>query len=265
VFPSILGPVWIRTIQEQLNALRAADRSLSLPGASSHRYANNPPLSEAQVREFEERFQVRLPDDYRDYLLAVGNGGAGPDFGVFRLGFHADGHDRVRWEQGRDVGTLSAPFPFSQPWNLPAGFWPKDEEDAEAVVPDGIIEASARELERVGVQLHRDRIGRLDIMKNPFTRQPIPVTLGLLVMNAYYSPALLNGCIPVNTEGCNLSGWLVVTGPERGNVWRDLRADYEGIAPAESASAKRLTFREWYAGWIDEYLATVSRRTSGRS
>jgi hypothetical protein len=102
-------------------------------------------------------------------------------------------------------------------------------------------------------------------LKNPFTRQPIPVTLGLLVMNAYYSPALLDGCIPLNTEGCNLSGWLVVTGPERGTVWRDLRADYAGIVPAESTSAKHLTFREWYEAWIEECVATVSRRAPGRS
>jgi hypothetical protein len=238
-----------------LNALRAADRSLSLPGASSHRYANNPPLSETQVREFEEQFEVRLPEDYREYLLSVGNGGAGPDFGVFRLGFHADGHDRVRWEQGRDVGTLSAPFPLSQPWNLP-GFWPEDE---DAVVSDAVIEASARELERLGIQLHRDRIGRRDLVKNPFTGEPLPVTLWLLVTEAYYSAALLNGCIPLNTEGCNLSGWLVVTGPERGHVWRDLRVDHEGIVPAESARARRLTFRDWYEGWIEDCVATVKR------
>ena len=77
-------------------------------------------------------------------------------------------------------------------------------------------------------------------------------------MNAAYSNNLMDGTIPIATQGCNLGVALVVSGAERGNVWHDLRADSEGIVPASVPGMSRLTFLQWYEAWLDGSLAHVS-------
>jgi hypothetical protein len=39
-------------------------------------------LDEAQVVEFERRYSLRLHDDYRRFLIVVGNAGASPYYGI---------------------------------------------------------------------------------------------------------------------------------------------------------------------------------------
>ena len=55
-----------------------------------HRYRMQPTATEAEVNAFEQKNHVSLPADYRDFLLQIGNGGAGPAFGVFSLGTYED-------------------------------------------------------------------------------------------------------------------------------------------------------------------------------
>jgi hypothetical protein len=243
--------MWIDDAKKKLAQLRAADPAVKLFGASTHKYRMRAPLIESDVDAFERRIEIRLPEDYREFVMLAGDGGTGPHYGIYRLGYHIDLNDEwVRWEPGRDVGVPSKPFHFTKPWNLPDGFWPEDD---RTVATDAAIEAAARELECLGVDLRRERIG--ETLKNPFTKKPLPVTLGLLVQEAYYSLELLNGAIPLCSEGCNLFSWLVVTGAERGHVWRDLRADCEGIVPAQRERLARVTFREWYEDWLETMLA----------
>jgi uncharacterized protein (TIGR02996 family) len=64
----------------------------------------NPTLSETELVAFEAEYRVALPDEYRLFLRAVGNGGLGPGEGLLRL---ADAVDR---SHSRDLDT---PFPFS--------------------------------------------------------------------------------------------------------------------------------------------------------
>jgi hypothetical protein len=50
-----------------------------------HQYQFNPCLNESDITRFEQQFGVKLPEEYRDFLLIVGNGGAGPDYGILSL------------------------------------------------------------------------------------------------------------------------------------------------------------------------------------
>jgi hypothetical protein len=49
------------------------------------RYELEPALSEGQVRLFEQRYNVTLPESYRSFVTAVGDGGAGPQHGLWPL------------------------------------------------------------------------------------------------------------------------------------------------------------------------------------
>lgn len=55
-------------------------------GASRHHYKLNPPVSKAFVREMEEKYHFRLPEDYVQFITEVGDGGAGPDYGIEPFG-----------------------------------------------------------------------------------------------------------------------------------------------------------------------------------
>lgn len=79
-------------------------------GVQEHQFRMNPTLSEDALLTFETRHGIRLPEDYRAFLRNVGNGGAGPYYGILPLERWAD-----EWEpdeQGDDV--LSQPCPLSE-------------------------------------------------------------------------------------------------------------------------------------------------------
>jgi len=88
----------IAVLGDMLHRLRAADAGFRVFGSEQHGYRVGPILSEAELAAFESANRFRLPEDYRRFLAAVGNGGAGPFYGLEPLGTF-----------GRD---LSRPFPF---------------------------------------------------------------------------------------------------------------------------------------------------------
>jgi hypothetical protein len=90
----------IANLSELLRRLRAADVQRRVFGSDRHGYRLGPALSEAELVSFESAQRVILPEDYRCFLATVGNGGAGPFYGLELLGAF-----------GRD---LSKPFPPTQ-------------------------------------------------------------------------------------------------------------------------------------------------------
>ncbi|MDW8264101.1 MAG: SMI1/KNR4 family protein [Gemmataceae bacterium] len=105
-------------IRHGLERLRTAKRQPKVFGAESHRFKLHPPLSESTVRKFEAKHHIRLPEDYRGFLLNLGNGGAGPFYGVFKLGEMDDCYGFKKWKEGDGfVGLLAKPFPHTAAWN----------------------------------------------------------------------------------------------------------------------------------------------------
>lgn len=189
-----------------LETLRRRDVDLRVFGANDHRYALNPPLTASQVSDFESRYGVQLPEDYRDFLLTIGNGGAGPGYGLERLGC-AYG---ANWSENPGlVGDLSRPFPYNEAWN------------EESMPPSSPLE---------------DHYWQQD---------------------EYWGPTHVNGAVPICHHGCNLRQCLIVTGPEKGHVWFDDRADWQGLYPDTAPGLARISFLDWYCRWLKASLEAV--------
>ena len=75
-------------------------------GEEKHGFRLNPPLSEWQVRDFEDRHGIRLPEGYRLFLLHLGDGGAGPYYGLHPLSRALDLADEPT------EGDLARPCPL---------------------------------------------------------------------------------------------------------------------------------------------------------
>lgn len=52
-------------------------------GSDNHSFMLNSPITLKELEAFEQKEAILLPQDYRQFLLEVGNGGAGQDYGLF--------------------------------------------------------------------------------------------------------------------------------------------------------------------------------------
>jgi hypothetical protein len=91
----------IRRLGELVHRLRNVDSGFRVFGSKQHKYQLGRKLSEVKLSAFESAERVKLSEDYRCFLATVGNGGAGPLYGLEPLG-----------NFGRD---LSRPFPLTKP------------------------------------------------------------------------------------------------------------------------------------------------------
>ena len=103
------GALW-RPVRQALRELSSSDLRRLRFGASGHRYHLRAPLSEARLEALEVTCGVRLPDDYRDFLLEVGDGGAGPYYGL------------VPFDQQAQQDLAAGPF-ITPKANAPARPW----------------------------------------------------------------------------------------------------------------------------------------------
>lgn len=84
------------------------------------RYTLDSVWTEARVATFESRYQCRLPEDYRGFLLHCGVAGPGPDDGIFAPDQHFSGSGYK--DCLCDDPDLGMSFPFPEEWNnLPEG------------------------------------------------------------------------------------------------------------------------------------------------
>lgn len=71
----------------------------------AHRFLMGPRLTESNVSAFEQKRGIRIPNDYRAFLLHVGEGGAGPYYGLLPLKRWADLAEKQE-------GSLAVPSPL---------------------------------------------------------------------------------------------------------------------------------------------------------
>lgn len=116
-----------------LEELERRDSGRRLFGSAEHDYKLNRPTPVSQVEAFENTHGIALPEDYRYFITEIGNGGAGPYYGLFPFGQLDDGRS---WEQGDLIGDVSRPFPHVEAWNLPSSFWQQEPDISPETPPD---------------------------------------------------------------------------------------------------------------------------------
>ena len=82
-----------------------ADPELKVFGASSHKYQFAPPIDMKEVLAFEQKHDIKLPENYVRILTELGNGGPGPYYGLYPLSrIETDYSDHI----GSDITFLDA-------------------------------------------------------------------------------------------------------------------------------------------------------------
>ncbi len=203
-------------VTDALAFLRSAQ--LRVFGADVHGFRLNPPLPEADVIAFENVHNVSFPHDFRQFLTDVGNGGAGPFYGVLPLGKMDDNFGLKTWQEDDGfVGILSEPFPLEEEWN----------------------DISSQPSSELADQDEAEYWRQMDAFQN-----------------TYWGSSLVNGAIPICNEGCALRIWLVLSGAQAGYLWEDRRSEYAGLTPLRLANGTSATFTGWYDAWLNDCLNT---------
>lgn len=87
----------VERIKIKLNLAKNTDSFFEVFGASSHKYRLDSPIDITEIETFEKKYNISLPDGYKIFLTQIGNGGnerksqvgnsgAGPDYGIYKLG-----------------------------------------------------------------------------------------------------------------------------------------------------------------------------------
>jgi SMI1 / KNR4 family (SUKH-1) len=216
-------------IVKKLKALKDLDVEFKVFGSGVHQYKLMQPLSIRDFTIVEEKYSCQFPEDYRHFITTIGNGGAGPYYGLLPIEMDDAGDS---WDKGYLVGDLTKPFRHSETWNLPESFW-KELPDPPAGTPPQ----------------------EEDLMNEEWDKK---------LEKEYWNTDIVSGAIPICHEGCAIRNWLVIMGSEMGTIWRDLRVDYQGLIPLKNQDGSKVTFKQWYLNWLDESLnkfANVSQST----
>ena len=87
----------IERIKKKLVIAKNTDKDLKVFGAESHKYFLGETANNDHILKFEKDYNLELPEDYKAFLLHIGNGGisyadsaAGPGYGIYTLRKNVD-------------------------------------------------------------------------------------------------------------------------------------------------------------------------------
>ena len=212
----------LQRIQQKLAQAKAADKDLEVFGASSHKYHLNPPVSEAEVLAFEEKYGISLPEDYRAFVQTIGDVNAqkletmaGPYYGLSAFGTQVDD---ILYE-GSEI-YLKAPCALS---------------------PD----MTQEEWEKLSAPLETDEEELEDFEDDEEEGYVIEVE------DKYFAERakVFGGLLPLGSQGCTYYQALVLNGKYAGRV---VNVDLDLAQPK---FAFETNFLDWYERYLDEVIS----------
>ena len=207
----------LQRIQQKLAQAKVADKDLEVFGASSHKYHLNPPVSEAEVLAFEEKYGVSLPEDYRAFVQTIGNANAqkletmaGPYYGLYAFGTQVD--DLLY--EGSEI-YLKAPCALS----------PDMTQEEWESLSDPLLTDEEEEDEEEGYVIE--------------------------VEDKYFAERakVFGGLLPLGSQGCTYYQALVLNGKYAGRV---VNVDLDLAQPKFAFEAN---FLDWYERYLDEVIS----------
>ena len=212
----------LHRIQQKLAQAKAADKDLEVFGASSHKYHLNPPVTEAEVLAFEEKYGVSLPEDYRAFVQTIGDANAqklgtmaGPYYGLYAFGTQVNDLVYAQTETYLKAPCALLPDMTQEEWEALSDPLLMSEEEDEG------FENYEQEEDKTQTE-------------EEYTRQCGKVFGGLL---------------PLGGQGCAYYHALVLTGPYAGRV---VNVNWDLLQPT---FAFETNFLDWYERYLDEVIS----------
>jgi len=237
----------IQLLKMKLEKLRSLDKKFEAFGASSHHYRFNKKLSEAKVLEFEAKYQIQLPKDYRAFLIELGDGGVGPYYGINKLA------EVIPDYHQNDIAILKDKFAFTEDWNWSPKIFKMFDflqggklGQLQEYFHQKYLMTSEWEVPKEEWEAIKLLSGKVDDEVTDFFSN--------IFWESYYSREIDKGSIQICEYGCALRFRLIITGSERGKIWFDERADRNGISPEKNDNGEKLNFINWYMKWLDETI-----------
>ncbi|MFF8916670.1 SMI1/KNR4 family protein [Streptomyces sp. NPDC015032] len=228
-------------VRDRVLSLGKAPGADEVFGSEGHQWVLEDPLSPQELLEVEEQMAVELPEDYREFLLHVGAGGAGPSYGIFVLKKTAT--EGWRWfNDGRglvDHSRIGKPFPNP-------------------------LHASADDLQDALDADHPDEYP--ERYPDPNSEEAKAAKRAWAVRSRQLDEDLrTTGALPVCHHGCGSTEWLAITGPEQGTMWCDPEGDGVHLIPDhldDDPEGHRISFGQFYFAWLDEAEHAVGTPTT---
>ena len=207
----------LQRIQQKLAQAKAADKDLEVFGAKGHQYHLNPPISEAEVLAFEEKYGISLPKDYRTFVQTIGDANAqkletmaGPYYGLYAFGTQVD--DLLY--EGSEI-YLKAPCTLS----------PDMTQEEWESLSDPLLTDEEEEDEEEGYVIE--------------------------VEDKYFAERakVFGGLLPLGSQGCTYYHALVLNGKYAGRV---VNVDLDLAQPK---FAFETNFLDWYERYLDEVIS----------
>lgn len=106
-------------IKDLVRRAGIVDSGRKVFGSDKHQYRLNPVITPAAVRAHEERYHFKLPEEYTFFLTKVGNGGAGPYYGIYPLAKLEHYHENIE-ESGKPawIDDTLTPDRWAEKMNL---------------------------------------------------------------------------------------------------------------------------------------------------
>lgn len=206
-------------IVEILERAHEIDKNCEMFGAENHQYRLEPPVPESFVREVEEKCGLSLPQDYRRFITQVGDGGAGPDYGICRF--------RDFWKRGcaQSHNIFAERERENYRYHLTRPF------SVRAMLPEEAACSATGNPEHYA--LHPERYYIFDLPEEDDD-----------------SRWSTDGFLELGTRGCQWDYGIALNGEHRGRVFT---TDNEGGYLLEAHC-----FEEFYRSWLD-WLADTRR------
>jgi hypothetical protein len=218
---------WWAGVRQRVEAAGAGPEGGKVFGALGHKWVLEEPLTRGELAELEAQIGVRLPEEYRAFLLHVGAGGVGPAYGLFPV---RRVQGRWRWEgDGADMADLSRlaePFPDQGP---------------DPKLLDDLLAQRPEEEDFDDIEDFDDAIEAWDERWDA----------------VMFAPERTAGAIVICHLGCALREWLIISGSHRGTIWSDDRADDVDLVPLLNDDGKPVTFARWYSDWLEKAERTA--------